>query len=128
YVIDDLTGRIGSLTPGDTDYAQAALTRRVGEISNRTSSSTAEFNPGFLFAPYLIANGTVNTFLSLNPSNEVKQGFKPIAYFGFAEANPDKIDHFRTLDNNLLGVEDLYGGGDLDFNDAVLQISFTSVG
>ncbi|MBD2520704.1 DUF4114 domain-containing protein [Nostoc sp. FACHB-973] len=126
YEVDDLTGRIGDLTPGDNGYIQAALNRRVSEISNRTSSATVEFDAGSIFAPYLIASGTVNSFLSLNPNNELRQRFTPIAYFGFAEANPDNIDHFRTLGNNTLGAEDLFGGGDLDFNDAVLQINFSS--
>jgi hypothetical protein len=38
-------------------------------------------------------------------------------------ANPDKVDHFRLIGNNTFGVEDLYGGGDRDFNDLVINLN-----
>ncbi len=46
------------------------------------------------------------------------------AYFNYLGANPDKLDHFRLLGNNTFGVEDLYGGGDRDFNDLVVKLDF----
>ena len=35
----------------------------------------------------------------------------------------DKVDHFRLLGDNKFGVEDLYGGGDRDYNDIVFQLT-----
>ncbi len=45
--------------------------------------------------------------------------------------NPDGVQHsINTLEGNgdyVVGFEDQYGGGDSDFNDAVLQVSLTKV-
>lgn len=40
-------------------------------------------------------------------------------------ANPDRVDHIRLLGDNRFGFEDLFGGGDRDFNDIVVQVKFT---
>ena len=37
--------------------------------------------------------------------------------------NADKADHVRLLGDNKFGFEDLWGGGDRDFNDVILQIA-----
>jgi hypothetical protein len=41
-------------------------------------------------------------------------------YFTFAEANIDGINHFTQLAPNVIGLEDLYGGGDEDFDDLLI--------
>ncbi|RED49179.1 cadherin-like domain-containing protein [Aestuariispira insulae] len=47
------------------------------------------------------------------------------AYFsGGSEMNPDGIIHARIGDDGRIGFEDLKGGGDLDFNDAVLDVDY----
>jgi hypothetical protein len=45
-------------------------------------------------------------------------------YYAFAEANSDHIGHFRSFGNNVIGLEDLYGGGDFDFDDNMTSIQF----
>jgi hypothetical protein len=48
-------------------------------------------------------------------------------FFAFAGANGDGISHFRSLGTNLFGLEDMRGGGDLDFDDHVVGFNFTQV-
>ena len=46
-------------------------------------------------------------------------------YFNYVGANPDKVDHVRLLGNNTFGFEDLFGGGDRDYNDIIVQAKLT---
>ena len=120
YTVDDVTGRVGNLEPGDPGYAQAALQRSVTDYDRSTPTKTAQLPGGTLLAPFLIANATRQDFLSQNPTDQAGNG--PKAYFAYIGANPDKVDHVRLLGDNKFGFEDLYGGGDRDFNDIVLQV------
>ncbi|MDY7012763.1 MAG: DUF4114 domain-containing protein [Cyanobacteriota bacterium] len=112
YAIDDLTGRIGNLQPGDPDYARAAVSQRI--------DLNAGLPGGQLLAPFFIADGTPEEFLSLNPENAA--GSEPMAYFIQLGANPDGIDHIRLLGDNTFAFEDWFGGGDLDYNDYVVRV------
>ncbi|MEM8640550.1 MAG: DUF4347 domain-containing protein [Cyanobacteria bacterium P01_G01_bin.54] len=114
YTIDDEQGAIDALMPGDTGYAAAALARRV--------DFAIGFEGGQLFAPFMVANGTVSGFLAQNPTNQFNADVH--TYFAFSSANPDTIDHVRLLGDNTFAFEDLLGGGDLDYNDAMIQIDF----
>ncbi|MBD2578265.1 DUF4114 domain-containing protein [Oscillatoria sp. FACHB-1406] len=114
YAIDDATGRIGDLKPGDAGYAQAAVSQRI-DLNSPLSG-------GQLLSPFLIANGTADDFLSKNPGNQANNG--PNAYFGSTSANPDGVDHIRLIGDNTFAFEDLYGGGDKDYNDYVVQVNF----
>ncbi|MEH2463347.1 DUF4347 domain-containing protein [Nostoc sp.] len=139
YVVQDVEGTIideltnAKLTPGDANYAQVAVRQTVpvskSELgSERSASGSEQLNGGVIYAPYLIANGTRDGFLSSNPSNHTDQGTKgqvPFAYFAFLGANPDGFDHLRSLGNNTFAFEDLFGGGDKDYNDLVLQMNQT---
>ncbi|MEM9540323.1 MAG: FG-GAP-like repeat-containing protein [Cyanobacteria bacterium P01_E01_bin.42] len=127
YRIDDENGTIDGLAPGQTGYAEAAIRNRVNnpglQVSNeRTNVQNGSFEGGFLYAPVIIANGTVNDFLNLNPNNFV--GSEVQAYFVFGEANSDRTDHIILLGNNAFGFEDLVNGGDNDFNDIVVETTF----
>jgi hypothetical protein len=122
YTVDDEQGRVNGLAPGEAGYAQAALQRRVVELNRDTVNSAVQLNGGTLLAPYIIADGTLNEFLTQNPNNVQGQG--PLAYFAYLGANPDGVDHVRLLGDNSFGFEDVFGGGDRDFNDMVLQVHF----
>jgi hypothetical protein len=37
------------------------------------------------------------------------------------------LSHFRSLGNNLFGLEDIVGGGDKDYDDMVIGFNFSSV-
>ncbi len=104
------------LRPGDFGYQAAAL--RAGNLVSQlgnlsvaddqiTSRSFADLSGGSFLAPYALVNG--NTF------------------FAYGAANSDSISHFRSLGNNLFGLEDVSGGGDLDYDDLVIGFNFTSL-
>ncbi|MGB7442412.1 MAG: esterase-like activity of phytase family protein [Coleofasciculaceae cyanobacterium] len=125
YAVDDSTGRVGNLNPGDFGYAQAAFARTVlaRNLGDESSvSGSIQLEGGTILAPYIIANGTVEEFLAENPNNQ--PGDLPGAYFAYLAANPDGLDHVRLLGDNTFAFEDLFGGGDADFNDVVLQLHF----
>lgn len=115
-----LTDTDGSVTvdgktfkPGDSGYADAAVSSSnlfepltgLNANNGKASSTSFEFsidNNNKLLAPFARVKG--NT------------------YFTFSKANPDGINHFTQLAPNIIGLEDLYGGGDEDYDD--LLISF----
>ena len=61
----------------------------------------------YLYAPFLIANGDPNNFNTYE------------VYFAFGAANADGVEHIRSA-NGAVEFEDLFGGGDNDFNDMVV--------
>lgn len=127
YRVDDPQGTIDGLAPGQAGYAQAALGRRIETLILSVSNQSVRVIPGLLegnalYAPFLIANASVEEFLAQNPNN--LPGGGPQMYFPYIEANPDNVDHFRLLGNNVFGAEDIFGGGDFDYNDLIIQGNF----
>ncbi|GAA6619028.1 DUF4114 domain-containing protein [Scytonema sp. NUACC26] len=122
--IDTNGDGITDLRPGDTSYAQAAVSGRVGgldlTVNNKaTANFTGTFNGGLLYAPFIIINNTPDALLDNNPNND------PQVYFPFLGANSDKTDHIRLLGDNIFGFEDLVNGGDKDYNDMTVQIKLS---
>lgn len=128
-VRDPLTGQL--VAPTDQEnYAQAAIRQSLEAaqgFSFDENGTGAEFtlSGGDLFAPFIIANGTIDEFLTDNPTNDL--GEDVVAYFGIISANPDGADHVRLLGDNTFGFEDLPNGGDQDFNDFVYKLGVTVV-
>ena len=121
-VLDPLTGQL--LNPGDNGYTQAALRSASanGMSCNKQSEGISNIlQGGSIFAPFIIANGTMDQMLDKNTNNDVS------VYFNYIGANSDRVDHVRLLGNNTWGFEDLAGGGDRDFNDMVIQAKFQVV-
>jgi hypothetical protein len=116
YAVDNVRGDLGNLSPGESGYAEAA-------IENRVDLSTGYLLGGKLLAPFLVADATPEEFLAKNPDNQTGKG--PFAYFAFLGANPDGVDHIRLSGNNTFGFEDMFGGGDLDKDDLVVQVKLT---
>ncbi|MEC4802854.1 MAG: choice-of-anchor D domain-containing protein [Jaaginema sp. PMC 1079.18] len=114
YAVDNENGTINGLNPGDVGYAEAAVANRIDPATGMPG--------GKILAPFLIANGSAEQFLSQNPKNQAADS--PMAYFAFLGANPDQKDHVRLLGDNTIGFEDWYGGGDQDFNDMVVKVNF----
>ena len=107
-VTDPTTGDL--ITPDETGYKEAALHSTnlfssLGTLStsngNTITSSITSFSDSEMIAPYASVHDTGQT------------------YFSFAEANADGISHFREFGNGVIGLEDLYGGGDNDFDDLI---------
>lgn len=131
YVVDDLAGSVDGILPGQPGYAAAALSRASRQVvfasgAGAGASMTATFDGGEILAYYMIRNDTTANFLSRNSANQRGRG--PIAYFSFAAANPDGVDHMRSVADPVTGNvltywEDMYGGGDQDYNDIVIQVT-----
>ncbi len=121
YTVDDANGTIDNLKPGDASYAAAALKRAVVSIAKTQTTGNYQLTGGQLLAPYLVTEGSVTDFLSRNPTNAA--GNTPHAYFNYTAANPDGVEHIRSIGNNTFNFEDLFGGGDKDFNDFTLQFN-----
>nr|MDF0365359.1 choice-of-anchor I family protein [Nodosilinea sp. TSF1-S3] len=122
YPIVDTDGGIdlngdgsADVTPGQAGYTAAALANRAENVALTTANlTTSVFEStvagGSLYAPFLIANGTPDRF---NASR---------VYFAFGSANADGVEHIRAADG-AIGFEDLFGGGDNDFNDVVVEFA-----
>ena len=116
YLVQDTKGTVfdplgNPLKPGDIDYVYYALSPRniVDEISDISVANGSFRKIGYrltdaaYLAPYAIVNG--NT------------------WFAWKEANADGIEHFKMLGPNIIGLEDVFGGGDLDYNDVILNFA-----
>ena len=109
----------GTITPGQAGttaaaYGAAALKNRVDsltglQVGNRQTSTreSITLQETTYLAPIAQVNG--NTFVA------------------FASGNADGIAHFVTLGTNTFGLEDMFGGGDFDYDDQVLGFAFRSV-
>jgi len=143
YEVDDETGAVNGIKPGESGYAKAALSKvvdnfivRVGGLSSGAASDVV-VTRGKIYSPFAIANGgnfsgniqqAINAFLAANPNNSPANAQNyttlPVAYFSFGVANPDGAAHLRSFGNNTFGFEDLPAGvgvSDYDFNDAVFS-------
>jgi Calx-beta domain/Domain of unknown function (DUF4114)/RTX calcium-binding nonapeptide repeat (4 copies) len=122
YAVEDAQGTLANgLKVGDAGYAQAAIKSAILRAAKIETQSDRTVTGGKIFAPVVIANGTFEEFLNRNPQNQANSDIH--AYFNYTGANTDKVDHFRLLGDNKFGVEDLYGGGDRDYNDIVVQLT-----
>ena len=109
------------VAPGEVGYADAALheSNLVQVIDNLSvaNNQTREYpfllNESGYLAPYTKVKYTHNN------NDDV--------FFAFADANPDKLEHFKSLGDNLFCFEDSLGGGDLDYDDLIIGFSFDSL-
>lgn len=126
FVVEDASGRVGGLRPGEAGYLTAALSsatrQRIFASGSDASSATLTLPAGAFFGMYLVANGTAEAALASNPGNSA--GGSPVVYFSFVAANPDGFDHLRWNSATDFAWEDLVGGGDADFNDLVARVEF----
>ncbi len=126
YIVEDAIGTIkladgSTLQPGDANYALESIKNAVFQATQTETKIGQELMGGRIYAPVIVAQGTLAEFASKNPTNG--GGANDLhAYFNYVGANSDNTNHFRLLANNTFGVEDMYGGGDRDFNDLVVKI------
>ena len=144
------------LTPVIAGYYVTALSQWVNTTGIRSGANTTYdsltgtssqeinyFEFGQLYAPLLVVNGgkLYNDVGSLsgiafdtiraNPLNKRAINSEDIVtYFSFKEANPDKMEHVRTMSNGAIGWEDMDRGigsikaSDDDFNDSIQHFEF----
>jgi hypothetical protein len=135
YAVDDALGRVNGLDPDDPGYAAAALAAGNAQVlftSGQGSAAHTELTltGGRQYAFYLIQNDTRAHFLARNAQNQL--GCGPLAFFSIPDANPDAVDHLRAAFDAsgklTLAWEDLTGGGDRDFDDAIVRATgFTAI-
>lgn len=127
FYLTDSLGRVDGILPGEEGYTEAVLKqpeRRMLFNSNATEGSWQEviLNSGVYFGMYLVADGSSEQVLGTLNNNPNR----PNVYFSETAANPDGVQHMRwqSLGNGIFTVqwEDLWGGGDNDFNDAVFSL------
>jgi hypothetical protein len=123
YFVDDASGRIGTLRPGDSGYARAAIGRTKAVFTSTDKIGTkhiVNLPAGTFYGLYLVQNATRAEFLARNPLN--RPGNKPLMFFSFTAANPDGFQHLRQPSAMRFAFEDQTGGGDRDFNDSIVEI------
>jgi uncharacterized protein YkwD len=130
YVVNDLEGTVTdplsgkTYQPGSNGYIEAALRSVLAEgmtVDGDTQTAMAPLSAGKIYAPLIVANGTIDAALNSQASD------KPLVYCDYIAANPDRAEHVKYLGNNMFGFEDLYGGGDRDFNDAVCKVQAPTI-
>jgi hypothetical protein len=127
YKVDDYTGAVGGMKPGDAGYAAAALAAAYtltsgGSVSDPTSvtgpgygqpgEAKFQVRPGDIIAMQLQNITTGNTYWAFSQANETAGG--------------QPVGHLWNYGLNTWGWEAGTGGGDHDFNDLVVQLDFTS--
>ncbi|MCA0246609.1 MAG: DUF4114 domain-containing protein, partial [Proteobacteria bacterium] len=119
YKVDNLSGAIGTLNPGDAGYAAAAAGRAYG----LQGGGTALQGPGYgLYAQAQITNVNSGDMIAMQLTNRSSGD----TFFAFGQANGDNTAHLFNYGANTWGWEDTRGGGDYDFNDLIVQLDFTS--
>jgi hypothetical protein len=130
YQVEDAAGTIkltdgSSIGVADPRYAVEAVKKALTNsllMANKTDSKLdRNIAGGAIYAPVAIAKGTLEDFVKAGTNSGDANAIH--AYFNYVGANPDKIDHFRLLGANTFGFEDMYGGGDRDFNDVVMSLN-----
>lgn len=121
YRVDDLSGNIGSLAPGEAGYAAAAAGRAYSTVGGATvingpgygqygETQIVDVDNGDIIAFSLTANG--QTYWGFSSGNEVVNG--------------QPVTHLWSYGAGTFGFEDMYGGGDQDFNDLLVQLDLMS--
>lgn len=100
---------------GDAGYASAAL-----DASNLVGKATLSRKDGEsadeqLLFDNLAGGGFVAMYGTVATTGHT--------YFSYAAANADGYNHFKFLSGNKVGFEDLHGGGDMDHNDLIVDLT-----
>ncbi|HEX5836420.1 MAG TPA: peptidoglycan DD-metalloendopeptidase family protein, partial [Anaerolineales bacterium] len=130
FTVDDESGRIGGIGPGEPGYYQKVFERTTIIFHSGSSANTADVDlpllGGDILVFFLVQNNTLENLKRNNPNNEI--GRSPLAFFSLDLLNPDGRDHFVGFNgpaNNLtqFGFEDQRNGGDNDYDDVVYNVS-----
>jgi len=138
FLVDNITGSIGNLTPGAAGYVAAALGRAQVLFAQGAAvgnSTTVKLAGGQFLVFYYVPNGTAAQVLSSNPTNS-PTGSK-VAFFSLPVANPDTKVHSRTFqpeqvtraaptaaDPMTIHMMGKLNGGESDFDDVVFTMQF----
>lgn len=121
--VDDSTGKIGNLKPGDAGYALAALTsanRHVLLSSTGGANGSATIPGGSFYMVYQIQDGTAADVVAKNPNNVA--GKAPVALFSLAAANPDSHAHLHHRFGFQYGWSNALGTQSTHFRDLIVRM------
>ena len=115
YAIDDITGSIDGLSPGDSNYLSEAWSKRLQKTApieadfDSISKGTIQLKTGQLYAPIV----------------ETGEGLLITA---FDSANANSYRHFDLLSSSSFAFEDLLeGGNEHDRNDGIFTITLIDI-
>ncbi|MSR57079.1 MAG: peptidylprolyl isomerase [Planctomycetaceae bacterium] len=121
FVVDDSSGSIGGIAPGDPGYLQAVLnssTRQVifSQGDAAATQKTISLTGGVLIGWYYIPNGTAAEVLANNPDNSANGS--PVALFSFDDANSAAIrnTHWFSRNRGAISLVPDYGDSDLQLH------------
>ncbi|OYX11270.1 MAG: hypothetical protein B7Z15_12125 [Rhizobiales bacterium 32-66-8] len=121
YRVDDFSGTVDGIAPGEAGYDKALASRTYVTTSGDTWIDGAGYGEYRQSEITDVDAGDIIAMLLSSGSD---------TFYGFASANEavdgQNVGHLWNYGLNTWGWEDLYGGGDLDFNDLVVQLDFTS--
>ena len=123
-------GSVAGVKPGSADYAATVVKNRIPladvDKGSYTKGQTFKYDlpGGSKYGVFLIANGTPTQFLETNSGNNGSN--PPFAYFFDIAANPDQKSHVKVSSPGQYGFEDIYGGGDQDFDDLTVKLETLS--
>lgn len=135
YIVDDIDGTVDGIAPDAAGYAGAALNDPSRHIVFESGLGAGEsnkltFRGGQRLGFYMIQNATTAEMLARNPGNDFS--IQPMAFFSLVEANGDATEHVRVENVSAtswrFGWEDLVGGGDESYTDAVIDVSVSQLG
>jgi uncharacterized repeat protein (TIGR01451 family) len=122
--VDDAFGTIDGIAPGDEGWYRAAFERARTIFASGSFASvddvTLPFEGGDRLVFMLLPSGTLADHLT-RPDSTIAND----VFFTIDRVNPDDqtrhvFGYHHTTDGSIeFGFEDLYGGGDFDFNDMV---------
>jgi len=123
YKVDDFSGKIGNLHPGDAGY-QAAID---GRAYLTTSGFASIGGPGYgQYGEAVIQHVNAGDLIAMKLTNNTHG----TVFLGFTQGNEtvggQQVAHLMNYGSNSWGFEDTWGGGDHDFNDLIVQLDFTS--
>ncbi|MEW6256474.1 MAG: Ig-like domain-containing protein [Pseudomonadota bacterium] len=121
YAVDDYVGTIDGVRPGEADYETASRARAYLTPDGQSWIS----GPGYgAYGEARLADVDSGDLIAMRISSGGRD------FYMFAAANEivdgENVAHAWSYGLNTWGWEDLYGGGDRDFNDLVLQLDFVS--
>ncbi len=117
-VLDEFGNAVSALPTDSDEYRGQAIANRVTNLDSSTVNN-GTLDGGFLYAPFIIPDLGTTSPDDLSTFENV--------YVPYTAANADNFDHVRLLGDNVFGFEDLFGGGDQDFNDIVVALDFTLI-
>ena len=120
--VDGPDGAIAGLRPGDKGDREAAFQPGRQVLLSASGDTPQQLNltvpAGQSFGWYQVADGSIADL------QDGQEGWAE-AYFSYAAANPDQLNHVHAIgDSQTWAWEELLGIGDADFNDVVFRFDF----